>query len=183
MTVHTRCWPLNHAALLSQHSRVVQQLELAPPLFTLHTLHLFVAGKRLSRMMHDTTVTAAIEVIQMPGPTKIDLELVWIAVMISGVCKTNGKLNKCKTNGFWILIIKLQPATCTTLACRQPANPTPAPLTRPPKVIMPKLYAKLKPEMRTPAGYILLQMAGRTPVCVCAQVQCSQPVSVLGRAS
>jgi hypothetical protein len=31
-------------------------------------------------------VTAAMAVIQMPGPMKIDLELVWMAVMIRGVC-------------------------------------------------------------------------------------------------
>jgi hypothetical protein len=36
--------------------------------------------------MQDTTVTTDMQVIQMPGPMKIDLEFVWMAVMIRGVC-------------------------------------------------------------------------------------------------
>lgn len=48
-------------------------------------VHLLVAGNFLSRIKQEMTVTAAMQVIQMPGPMKIDLELVWMAVMISGV--------------------------------------------------------------------------------------------------
>jgi hypothetical protein len=45
------------------------------------------AGNFFSRIMQDTTVTTDMQVIQMPGPMKIDLEVVWIAVMIRGVCR------------------------------------------------------------------------------------------------
>lgn len=39
-------------------------------------MSLFVAGNLFSRMRQDTMVTTAMQDIQMPGPMKIDLELV-----------------------------------------------------------------------------------------------------------
>jgi hypothetical protein len=48
--------------------------------------YLLAAGNFLSIMMHATMVTTAMQDIQIPGPMKMDLELVWMAVMIRGVC-------------------------------------------------------------------------------------------------
>ena len=48
--------------------------------------YLFVAGNFLSRMTHDTMVMTAMQDIQMPGPMKIDLVWVWMAVIMRGVC-------------------------------------------------------------------------------------------------
>jgi len=50
-------------------------------------LHLFVAGNFLSSTRQETTVTTAMQDIQMPGPMKTLPELVWMAVMIRGVCR------------------------------------------------------------------------------------------------
>lgn len=40
----------------------------------------------MSRMTHDTMVMTAMQDIQMPGPMKIDLVWVWMAVIMRGVC-------------------------------------------------------------------------------------------------
>jgi hypothetical protein len=50
--------------------------------------YLFVAGNFLRRMTHDTMVMTAMQDIQMPGPMKMDLVWVWMAVMMRGVCRT-----------------------------------------------------------------------------------------------
>jgi hypothetical protein len=50
------------------------------------TNHLLAVGNFLCMMRQDTTVTTAMQDIQMPGPMNTEPEVVWMAVMIRGVC-------------------------------------------------------------------------------------------------
>lgn len=53
---------------------------------------MLAVGNFLCMMRQDTTVTTAMQDIQMPGPMKTEPELVWMAVMIRGVCGEGGRV-------------------------------------------------------------------------------------------